>query len=613
METIYIDFTQDILRQLELMEKKLLLDYNDGFITKTKFNQFKDDFQHITENNELFITQNPMQSGGKPKNEMEPLLLIKKSKISKPRTVKKKPLVPKNRKPKTLKEKPIVDKPKTMKKKSIVTKVRKPRTVKKKLFVDKKSRSKTNVKKQSPIYNDDDNDDIDIVIDIDNKNTNTINDVHINLDNVSLKKGLYIGPFSSQILTRNVTLKEELYRGPFSSKILTRNVALKEGLYAVPPLVLSNEIPLRHETNISLNPDPLSSKIPETDVSLKKGFYPGPFTSETKRRFYPGPVSSKIPETDVPLKEVLYPDSFLPETDVPLKEVLYAVPLLNEIPETNVSSVKEEFYKSHSKEIISSNVSSVKEEEFYTPHSKEIPSSNVSSVKEKEFYTPHSKEIPSSNVSSVKEEEFYTRPHSNGTSEKSSEKIVFLSYDDDPYTYNKSIVEYVNTPHTSNVILHMGSFQLSEAEKPKKKISKVMFRRIILLFFAAILATAVYAKPDIRNSIYEYVGNIDYLFLVFCNVTRRMGVLFPSNFKEFAMLLLHIDNLSDSVSLGTILSFLTASAYIIRPMLGNSVGLFKVVKGTFIVTNKMRKLSIQAFDSFIDKAYDILIETYDRV
>lgn len=105
MKSIHIDFTQDILRQLELMVKKMTLDYHDGFITNIKLHEFIDDVRHITENNDLFKSQNLVQSGGKLQNVKD-----------KPKTMKERPLIhkePKARKPKTMKEKPkkpLVDK-----------------------------------------------------------------------------------------------------------------------------------------------------------------------------------------------------------------------------------------------------------------------------------------------------------------------------------------------------------------------------------------------------------------------------------------------------------------------------------------------------------------------
>ena len=87
MKSIHIDFTQDILRQLELMVKKMTLDYHDGFITNIKLHEFIDDVRHITENNDSFKSQNLVQSGGKLQNVKD-----------KPKTMKEKP------------KKPLVDK-----------------------------------------------------------------------------------------------------------------------------------------------------------------------------------------------------------------------------------------------------------------------------------------------------------------------------------------------------------------------------------------------------------------------------------------------------------------------------------------------------------------------
>ena len=363
MKAIHIDFTHDILLQLELMVKKMTLDYQDGFITNIKLHEFIDDVNHITENNELFNSHNSAQSGGKvpkvkakPKTIKEKPLINKEPKVRKPKTMKEKPLIhkePKARKPKTMKERPLIHKE---------PKVRKPKTMK----------DKTNARKPTTI-------------------------------------------------------------------IEKKSIAdhIEDEVHCIPSLVMSKE---------------------------------------------------KSPH-------------------------------------------------------IGNNI----------------------------------------------------------------DKVVTLSYDNDPYTYNKAIVEYVNSPK-SDLVLCMGSFKLTEQGKPKK-MSKATFRRIIILFFASILATSAYAKPDIRNTLYRYIGNLYYLRRVLYNAWYYASSLIPYNFNNFMRLFFKLVYLSDRYHFGTILTYFTTARYII----GNTVSLFTVVNGTFTISNNIRKLSIRAFNTFIDNAYDLLIENYDKI
>ena len=373
MKAIHIDFTHDILLQLELMVKKMTLDYQDGFITNIKLHKFIDDVNHITENNELFKSHNSAQSGGKLQN-------VK----AKPKTMKEKPLIhkePNARKPKTMKERPLLHKE---------PKARKPKTMKEKPLIHKEPKAR-----------------------------------------------------------KPKTMKER---------------------------------PLIHK-------EPKARK-PKTLVN---------------------------------------------------KELL---------------------------------VNHIQDELHY------IPSLVMSKEK-----SPHI----GNNI----------------------DKVVTLSYDNDPYTYNKAIVEYVNSPN-SDLVLCMGSFKLTEQGKPKK-MSKATFRRIIILFFASILATSAYAKPDIRNTLYRYIGNLYYLRRVLYNAWYYASSLIPYNFNNFMRLFFKLVYLSDRYHFGTILTYFTTARFIITPIFGNNVGLFTVVNGTYTLSNNIRKLSIRAFDIFIDNAYDLLIENYDKI
>ena len=179
---------------------------------------------------------------------------------------------------------------------------------------------------------------------------------------------------------------------------------------------------------------------------------------------------------------------------------------------------------------------------------------------------------------------------------------LYISPNVNPRLYYKAIKEYVNNAVT-DVIVHTSSFELA---LPNKKISKTVYRRIMILLFATMLAIKIYADPDHRKQVPDIFYMLQSLRHTFFTSIKYHVTDLSSLIRLAKLILMHLD-------CNLMANFLTSAtnAQIIneyQPYLKYVPAGMCVVASTFRLTNDVRKAMVKQFDLFIDVTYDNFVK-----
>ena len=150
---------------------------------------------------------------------------------------------------------------------------------------------------------------------------------------------------------------------------------------------------------------------------------------------------------------------------------------------------------------------------------------------------------------------------------------------------------------------------LFELTLPNKKMSKVVHRRIIILFFATMLAISSYANPDHKKKLQECITVIHYIYCNFKYIFFTSIKYHPTSKSSIIRLVAYISIYFNNHHLAALV--LTGSGTQIRqqfqPLILAVPIAYILVRGTYILTNKVRKVMVYTFDRFIDETYDNFI------